>query len=341
MRFHYVTTVTERVLPWQTQFRAQFRSTTSRRRSSLRRSRRSAASWTMMAADTPLDVDVLHQKARDETGLDDFGSDDYRERFDLFLGALKGIDGLHGPGVLSFHMQLLQVLKNRLLMEQLLKVHPEIRDIELRAARRDRRPAAHRDHAPPQPARRRPDVPGAALLGVDRAVPDAERDRAGARPAARAHRHGRRLHEPGDAALQAHARDDDRARARGDPAPLQRPLLDADGDPRPRAGLARPLPRARPDAALRAHADPAPVPPAPAGRTALAAQVAAAPRAAAGAREGVPRPDRRHHPPRPGAGDALDAGDALLLGAHAPRDGGHRGDRRVLGRPARPDAPDR
>ena len=86
---------------------------------------------TMMAADMPLDGDVLHQKARDETGLDDFGSDDYRERFDLFLSALSQIDGLHGPGVLSFHMQLLQVLKNRLLMEQLLKDHPEIRDLEL------------------------------------------------------------------------------------------------------------------------------------------------------------------------------------------------------------------
>ena len=85
----------------------------------------------LMAADTPLDADVLHQKARDETGLADFGNDDYRERFDLFLQALSEIDGLHGPGVLSFHMQLLQVLKNRLLMEQLLKDHPEIRDLEL------------------------------------------------------------------------------------------------------------------------------------------------------------------------------------------------------------------
>jgi Sulfotransferase family len=85
----------------------------------------------IMAADTPLDADVLHQKAKDETGLEDFGSDDYRERFDLFLEALSEIDGLHGPGVLSFHMQLLQVLKNRLLMEQLLKDHPEIRDLEL------------------------------------------------------------------------------------------------------------------------------------------------------------------------------------------------------------------
>jgi len=85
----------------------------------------------LMAADTPLDAEVLHRKAREETGLDDFGSDDYRERFDLFLQALSEIDGLHGPGRLSFHMQLLQVLKNRLLMEQLLKDHPEIRDLEL------------------------------------------------------------------------------------------------------------------------------------------------------------------------------------------------------------------
>jgi len=85
----------------------------------------------LMAVDTPLDGDVLHQKARDETGLADFGSDDYRERFDLFLKALSEIDGLHGPGILSFHMQLLQVLKNRLLMTELLKRNPEILDIEL------------------------------------------------------------------------------------------------------------------------------------------------------------------------------------------------------------------
>jgi hypothetical protein len=85
----------------------------------------------VMAADTPLDAEVLHRKARDETGLDDFGNDDYRERLDLFLTALSEIDGLNGPGRLSFHMQLLQVLKNRLLMTRLLEDHPEIHDLEL------------------------------------------------------------------------------------------------------------------------------------------------------------------------------------------------------------------
>ena len=41
-----------------------------------------------MAADCPLDADALHAKARAETGLDDFGPDDYRERLDLLLAAL-------------------------------------------------------------------------------------------------------------------------------------------------------------------------------------------------------------------------------------------------------------
>ncbi|GAB3250687.1 sulfotransferase family protein [Nocardioides dilutus] len=86
---------------------------------------------TVMAADCPLDAGVLHDKARAETGLDDFGPDDYRERLDVFLGAVREIDGLHGPGVLNFHMQLLQVLKNRLLLTDLVKRHPEIRDLEL------------------------------------------------------------------------------------------------------------------------------------------------------------------------------------------------------------------
>ena len=85
----------------------------------------------LMATDCPLDSDVLHEKARAETGLDDFGAQDYRERLDVFLAALGDISGLQGPGVLSFHMQLLQVLKNRLLMTELLRQHPEIHEIEL------------------------------------------------------------------------------------------------------------------------------------------------------------------------------------------------------------------
>lgn len=87
------------------------------------------AAW---APDCPLDAEALHAKAAAETGLTDFGPDDYRERLDVYLAALREVDGMHGPGIVNFHAQLLQWLKNRLLLCDLLQRHPEIYDIELR-----------------------------------------------------------------------------------------------------------------------------------------------------------------------------------------------------------------
>src|SRR6202048_785623 len=84
-----------------------------------------------MAPECPLEADALHAKATAETGLAGFGSYDYRERLDVYLAALREIGGLHGPGVVNFHAQVLQSLKNRLLLNDLLTRHPEIRDIEL------------------------------------------------------------------------------------------------------------------------------------------------------------------------------------------------------------------
>jgi hypothetical protein len=84
-----------------------------------------------MAADCPLDADAVHAKATADTGLDDFGSDDYRERLDVYLTALHEIRDMHAPGIVNFYSQLLQLLKNRLLLTDLLKRHPEIHDIEL------------------------------------------------------------------------------------------------------------------------------------------------------------------------------------------------------------------
>ncbi len=88
----------------------------------------------MMAAMAPecaLDADGLHARAAADTGLDDFGDDDYRERLDVYLAAIHDIPGLHGAGVVNFYAQLSQFLKNRLLLTDLLKRHPEIHDIEL------------------------------------------------------------------------------------------------------------------------------------------------------------------------------------------------------------------
>jgi hypothetical protein len=84
-----------------------------------------------MAAECPLDADALHAKAVAETGLTDFGPDDYRERLEVYLAALREIDGLHDSGTVSFHAQVLQLLKNRLLLTDLLARHPEIHEIEL------------------------------------------------------------------------------------------------------------------------------------------------------------------------------------------------------------------
>jgi hypothetical protein len=84
-----------------------------------------------MAPECPLDADVLHTKATADTGLDDFGDDDYRERLDVYLAALHDIPDMHGPGIVNHHAQLLQWLKNRLLLTDLLARHPEIHDIEL------------------------------------------------------------------------------------------------------------------------------------------------------------------------------------------------------------------
>ncbi len=84
-----------------------------------------------MAPDCPLDAAELHAKAAADTGLTDFGPDDYRERLDVYLAALREIDGLNAAGIVNFHLQLLQILKNRLLLNDLLARHPEIREIEL------------------------------------------------------------------------------------------------------------------------------------------------------------------------------------------------------------------
>jgi len=86
-----------------------------------------------MAPECPLDADALHARASSDTGLHDFGAGDYRERLDVYLAALRDIDGLHDAGVVNFYGQLLQLLKNRLLLTDLLRRHPEIAGIELRS----------------------------------------------------------------------------------------------------------------------------------------------------------------------------------------------------------------
>lgn len=86
-----------------------------------------------LAPDCPLDADALHTKATADTGLSDFGPDDYRERLDVYLAALRDIDGMHDCGIVNFYGQLVQLLKNRLLLADLLTRHSEINEVQLRS----------------------------------------------------------------------------------------------------------------------------------------------------------------------------------------------------------------
>jgi hypothetical protein len=84
-----------------------------------------------LALDCPLDADSLHERARSETGLSDFGADDYRERLDVYLTALHEVPNLLPIANVAFHTQISQWLKNRLLLTDLVKRNPAIRDVEL------------------------------------------------------------------------------------------------------------------------------------------------------------------------------------------------------------------
>ncbi|MCX6397829.1 MAG: sulfotransferase [Propionibacteriales bacterium] len=83
-----------------------------------------------MAVDLRLESDQLHRMASEQTGLTDFGSRDYTERLDVLLTAMNELE-LTPTGLLNLHTQLLQLLKNRLQLVDLLGRNPGIAEIEL------------------------------------------------------------------------------------------------------------------------------------------------------------------------------------------------------------------
>lgn len=71
------------------------------------------------------------KEAREKTGLSDFGADDFLERLDLLVDEWDNDKDLLGIGRLSLRNKLLLFACNRLLIEDTLKKHPEILDIEI------------------------------------------------------------------------------------------------------------------------------------------------------------------------------------------------------------------
>jgi hypothetical protein len=84
-----------------------------------------------MSEGLELTSDQLHRMASEQTGLTDFGPRDYTERLDVLLAAMREVEDLTPAGLLNLHTQVLQLLKNRLQLTDLLQRHPGIADVEL------------------------------------------------------------------------------------------------------------------------------------------------------------------------------------------------------------------
>jgi Sulfotransferase family len=82
-------------------------------------------------ATASLDPATLMATARADTGLEDYGSDDFVERLDLLCCALRDEARLDAAGVLAQSVFVSGLLRNRLLLEDLLIRHPEILDQEI------------------------------------------------------------------------------------------------------------------------------------------------------------------------------------------------------------------
>jgi hypothetical protein len=80
-----------------------------------------------------LEPDVLMAAAVEQTGLENFGPDDFLERLDVLCRSLREEGGFSEAGVLAQHSQLVGLLKNRLLVEDLVARHPEILDVPVEA----------------------------------------------------------------------------------------------------------------------------------------------------------------------------------------------------------------
>ena len=184
-----------------------------------------------------LEPDALMGAAAAETGLDDFGPDDFVPRLDVLCRSLARRG---------------QAQRRRRAGPVRAADRPAAQPAPARGpgrstsrdpgragrdAHRHLRAAPHRHHASAQPDVLGPRAPVPALLGEHGAGPGRAGTPGGGRPgpAVGANGDGPVLPRRGHARVQAHARDDGRPRPRGDPAPGHRLLHHAVRDDRPHA----------------------------------------------------------------------------------------------------------
>ncbi len=78
-----------------------------------------------------LDLEAMLAAARAKTGLADFGAPDFRERLAVQIRSVEEDVELNALGRLGVYGNWLRYLANRLRFEDLLRRHPEIREVEL------------------------------------------------------------------------------------------------------------------------------------------------------------------------------------------------------------------
>ncbi|MBT4522215.1 MAG: sulfotransferase [Halieaceae bacterium] len=77
-------------------------------------------------------AESLLQAAVEQTGLEDFGADDFRARLKVWMQAINEDSNLNPLGRLGVYGDCLRYAASRLRIEHTLKQHPEIYDIEIR-----------------------------------------------------------------------------------------------------------------------------------------------------------------------------------------------------------------
>jgi hypothetical protein len=78
-----------------------------------------------------ISVDSILAAAAKQAGVEDFGSDDFLERLQVQVDAVNADEGASNLGRLSVLRDLVRFTRNRLHIEDLIKRHPEILDMQL------------------------------------------------------------------------------------------------------------------------------------------------------------------------------------------------------------------
>ncbi|MCH2184452.1 sulfotransferase [Myxococcota bacterium] len=87
----------------------------------------------MSQVEVDLSEEGILMEARDQTGLENFGNDDFRERLRVWLQSVSEDEGLAPVGRYGVRRDIVRYAANRLRFEDLWRRHPEIDEVEISA----------------------------------------------------------------------------------------------------------------------------------------------------------------------------------------------------------------